>query len=482
MKVPNLPCNLRNSIAHTFDAIERSGRFLGPTAVALILASLAINLGLGRWGSYIGTPIQGLYLPDLLLIVGAFLSLTQLRKARLLPKSAMIFALPLIYFLSQAIYSVIRVPSSGYTLWVRDMAPFAYLSLVPLIALSLASLKPQMLVLVVRWSAIIYAITYAAANLELIRPWASDYIASDSVFAFSYRGDFTGFAMGIGIVAWGRWHFDLSRNILIQGFLLSVGLTSSSRAAFVTLLALALLSVLKDWSSSKIRSVVQLLIVTLLSGILLSFMAVLITPTQSQTATIANYSIITVPPAITIITVPPAITVTAGESGTGTALARIDTSIDSLRFLATGTNWVFGGGPGTDTLYFACTGIRIAPEKTILESNNQITYLPKCAVDSNEALSTLRDPHNWVLNLLLYHGFVGLLVFTLVFAWPLWTLTSVINYRLSAFGLIGIFIVGSFGVVVSAPFGLVPLTLFLAYLYANTIRQESLLDTTRVIS
>ncbi len=474
MKVPNLLCDLRNPIAHTFDAIERSGRFLGPTAVTLILASLAINLGLGRWGSYIGTPIQGLYLPDLLLIIGAFLSLTQLRKARLLPKTAMIFALPAIYFLSQAIYSVIRVPSSGYTLWVRDMAPFAYLSLVPLIALSLASLKPQVLVLVVRWSAITYTITYEAASLELIRPWASDYIASDSVLAFSYRGDFTGFAIGIGIVAWGRWHFDLNRNILIQGVLLAFGLTVSSRAAFVTLLTLALLSVLKDWSGSKFRSVVKLLFVTLLAGILLSFTTVLIKQTQSQTQ--SQTALID-----SIIVMPPAITKTLSVHGTSTGSARIDTDLDSLRFLATGTNWVFGGGPGTDTLYFSCTGIRIAPEKTILESNNQITYLPKCAVDSSEAPSTLRDPHNWVLNLLLYHGFVGLLVFTLVLVLPLWTLRSLTNYRLSAFGVIGILLVSSFGVVLSAPFGLVPLTVFLAYLYANAIRPESLLDTTRVI-
>jgi len=298
-------------------------------------------------------------------------------------------------------------------------------------------------------------------------------VASDSVTAFSYRGDFTGFAIGIGIVAWGRWHFDLNRNFFMQGVLLAAGLTVSSRAAFVTLITLTLLSVLKDWSNSKFRGLVKLLFATLFAAILLSFTATLATQTQSQTATVTDDFAIVVPPSITR-------TVTASDSYA--ASARLDTAIDSLRFLATGTNWVFGGGPGTDTLYFACTGIRIAPEKAILESNNQITYLPKCAVDSSEAPSPLRDPHNWVLNLLLYHGFVGLLVFTLVFAWPLWTLKSVINYRLPAFGMLGIFMAGLFGVIVSSPFGLVPLTLFLAYLYANAIRQESLLDTTRVIS
>jgi len=163
-------------------------------------------------------------------------------------------------------------------------------------------------------------------------------------------------------------------------------------------------------------------------------------------------------------------------------MARIDTSIDSLRFLATGTNWIFSGGPGTDTLYYACTGIQVAPKRTILESNSQITYLPKCDVDSHEASSTLRDPHNWVLNLLLYHGFVGLLVFALVLVLPLWTLRCLTYYRLSAFGVIGILLISSFGVVLSAPFGLVPLTVFLAYLYANALRRESSLDTTHVVS
>jgi len=480
MKVPNLLRDLRSPIEGTSGAIERSGRFLGPTAVTLILASLAINLSFGRWGSYIGTPIQGLYFPDLLLIVGAVLSLTQLRKARLLPKTALIFALPLIYFLSQAIYSVIRVPSSGYTLWVRDMAPFAYLSLVPLIALSLASLKPQVLVLVVRWSAAVYAAGFAISDFGLIPSWASGYVVSDSVTAFSYRGDFTGFAIGIGIVAWGRWHFDLNRNFFMQGVLLAVGLTVSSRAAFVTLITLTLLCVLKDWSNSKFRGLVKLLFATLFAAILLSFTATLATPTTPTTPTTPNETQTTT--FDSFVAPPPAIAKSLSADGSATFMARIDTSIDSLRFLATGTNWIFGGGPGTDTLYFACTGIQVAPKRTILESNSQITYLPKCDVDSHEASSTLRDPHNWVLNLLLYHGFVGLLVFALVLVLPLWTLRSLTNYQLPAFGVIGILLVSSFGVVLSAPFGLVPLTVFLAYLYANALRRESLLDTTHVVN
>ena len=166
----------------------------------------------------------------------------------------------------------------------------------------------------------------------------------------------------------------------------------------------------------------------------------------------------------------------------GTTNARIDTWTDVGRYLATGTNWVFGGGPGTDTLYFACTGIRIAPERVTQESNGQITYFPKCSVDSNEAHTTLRDPHNWVLNLWLYHGIVGLLVLTLALVVPLWTLRSLTNYWLSTIGVFGILLVSSFGVVLSAPFALVPLTVFLSYLYANHIRRDSLLDQKPVVS
>jgi len=371
--------------------------------------------------------------------------------------------------LSQAIYSVIRVPSSGYTLWVRDMAPFAYLSLVPLIALSLASLNPQMLVSVVRWSAVVYAFSYAAVTLELIRPWTSNYLASDSVLVFSYRDDFTGLAIGIGIVAWGRWHFDLNRNVFMQGSLLAVGLMSFSRAAFVTLLALSLLSLVKDWSGSKIQSVVKITVIVLFAGFLLSFTGMLTTKTELPIAPSASDSA-TPTKSDSFISVPPASEKMISVFISGTASARIDTASDVLRYLATSTNWIFGSGPSTDVLYLICTGIPIAPEKTFQESDGKTTYLPKCAVDSNEASSTLRDPHNWLLNLLLYHGFVGLLIFTLVVALPLWTLRSVINYRLSAFGLIGIFVVGSFGVILSSPFGLVPLTVLLAYIYANAIR------------
>ena len=116
------------------------------------------------------------------------------------------------------------------------------------------------------------------------------------------------------------------------------------------------------------------------------------------------------------------------------------------------------------------------------ESNGAIIYLPKCDVDSNESFSTLRDPHNWMLNLWIYHGIVGLLVFMVVLLVPLWTLRSLTNYWLSALGVFGILLVGSFGVIVSSPFGLVPLTVFLAYLYANRIRHKSLLDSRHPIS
>jgi len=166
----------------------------------------------------------------------------------------------------------------------------------------------------------------------------------------------------------------------------------------------------------------------------------------------------------------------------GTTNARLDTWTDVGNYLATGTNWVFGGGPGTDTLYFVCTGIRVAPARVAVESNGQITHLPKCSVDSNEAATPLRDPHNWVLNLWLYHGIVGLLVFTLALAVPLWTLRSHTNYWLSTIGVFGILLVSSFGVVLSAPFALVPLTVFLSYLYANRIRRELPFDQKPVVS
>ena len=471
MKRPNSLNSPGTSLQGVFEPSSRSNRFLGLAATILILASLVINLGFGRWGSHIGTPIPGLYFSDFLLFAGALLSLTQFHKARLLPKTTLIFALPLIYFLIQAVSSVIRVPSSGYTLWVRDMAPFAYLSLVPLIALSLALLKPQVLVLIVRWSALIYAIGYASSDLGLIPSWANVFIYSESVPTFSYRGDFTGFAIGIGIVAWGRWNFDLNRNSLMQGALLVIGLLASSRSALVTLLILTIVSVLKDWSSSKFRGIFKLLFATLITSILLSFTSMLVTHSESPPES---------PPTLitSFLKTPPAIDKSLSEAGGATASARIATSIHVLHYLSTNSNWVLGSGPGTDALYFACTGIQVAPKRTILESSSQMTYLPKCAVDSYEASSTLRDPHNWVLNLLLYHGVIGLLVITLVLVLPLWTLRSMTNYRLSAFGVIGLLTVSSFGVILSAPFGLVPLTAFLAYLYANAIRRESLLDTT----
>jgi len=469
MKRPNSLNSPGTFMQGIFDPITRSNRFFGLAAAAVILASLAINLGLGRWGSYIGTPIQILYLADSLLAVGAFLSLTQLRKVRLLPKTAWVFALPPIYILGQAIYTVGWNPSSDYTLWVRDMAPFAYLSLIPLIALSLAILKPQVLVWVIRWSAVTYAIGFTLSTLGLVQPWISNIIGSNSVLAFSYRGDFTGIAIGIGIVAWGQWSFNLNRQIFVQASLLAVGLLSDSQSAFLALIALTTVSLVKDWSGSKVRSVLTMVIVAFFAGILLSVTAQLLTQSRP---------VIVVPapapaPLDNRWSLPPVNGELIATLGGNSATARVDTAGDVLFFLATDRNWVLGGGPGSDALYFACTGIPEAPEKTVQNLNGQLTYLPKCGVDSSEASSTLRDPHNWALNLLLYHGFVGLLIFLSTLIFPIWTSRSVVNYRLSVLGIIGIFIVSSFSVVLSAPFGLVPLVALLAYLYANAIRLKT---------
>lgn len=88
------------------------------------------------------------------------------------------------------------------------------------------------------------------------------------------RDDFTGFAIGIGILSWGSWDFNLGRNTLARGCLVAVGLLISSVARLLTLVTLNLLSVVRDWPACQFRGNLKVLIPALVSGIFLSLESV----------------------------------------------------------------------------------------------------------------------------------------------------------------------------------------------------------------
>jgi hypothetical protein len=135
-----------------------------------------------------------------------------------------------------------------------------------------------------------------------------------------------------------------------------------------------------------------------------------------------------------------------------------------MSYLIDDKTWILGAGPGSDALYEACTGVKTpAPERTLVITDAGTIVFPKCAVDDQNAPTTLRDPHNWVLNLLLYHGLIG----SIIFIFPFLVLSRH-NYSerqsldFTRLSIMGFFICGLFGVIISAPFAMLPITVLMA--------------------
>ena len=157
------------------------------------------------------------------------------------------------------------------------------------------------------------------------------------------------------------------------------------------------------------------------------------------------------------------------DAGDGTSQARLETYKQVLIGLRRDQLWLVGSGPGTEILYEMCTGIPEAPARTISTNGAQaVTFLPKCPVDDFHAATTLRDPHQWLLGLLIYNGAVGTLIFLTALLVPIWAFRRSVNASLPLAAILAYFVCGSFGVIISSPFGMLPVAVMLAWLISSS--------------
>jgi O-antigen ligase len=144
-----------------------------------------------------------------------------------------------------------------------------------------------------------------------------------------------------------------------------------------------------------------------------------------------------------------------------------------LRSFTVGTNFVFGGEIGSqDYFLYVCTGKRI---NTYLDRGDFISGVinsgalapVKCMIDHGWDAVPVRDPHNWFLNMMLYHGIVGTGIWLFGFGAVLWATRRVKNGSLAVISIGAYFVCGSFQVIMSAPFALLPTAVFLAWLLSR---------------
>jgi len=448
----------------------------------LVLAALFIDVAAGRWGAYIRTPINGLYLPDALLALGALSALPSLRLLRALPlRIILVFMIPVLYILARVIQVLVTGAHEEPYLIVRDLAPYAYLAIVPLLALALRRVKFSWLLWLLRIATLLQLVGVFAVTWGLLNAFQSDILGGGDNGVLSYRGDLQGVILGIGLIVWGSWPRSTNGLRVVQFIFLLGGMQLGSRAAFVTFIFCAVIALLRERKWFAPWKFILLAATALLASLVVSYAATTIstpetpttistpeTPTTistPETPTAASPSV----PELVARAVPGAAKLVGYEdAGEGTSAARLATYDLILDHLVNPGFLAFGSGPGTGVLYTICTGAPEAPARTMIVDNGQNIYLPKCPVDDSNAATTLRDPHNWLLNWLIYNGLAGTLVLLAALLLPIWVYRKSNYSSLPISVIAAYFVCGSFGVIISAAFGMLPVTVMLAWLIASS--------------
>jgi hypothetical protein len=431
---------------------------------SLILSALFIDLFAGRWGAYIRTPIDGLYLPDALLVLGVITALPLIGLLSALPQKILaLFLVPALYVfarITQVIF--IGIPSDPY-LVIRDLAPFAYLALIPFIAVALSEFKFTALIWVLRAATLLNLVITFTQTIGLLTPFSSGLLGGEGVQVFLFRDDVQGAILGIGLISWGYWK-DVTRGYrLVQFLFILAGLNLASRAALATWIFCMIVVMVRE---RKWFAYWKFVLMVLTGAVLLMAVSTL----DSQK--ISNFSSQSISSKVIS-------SGTFSDPGSlfGKPRATFDARLKTYEMvqqqIVKDSSWFLGAGPGTDILYEACTGIATAPLRTSTrysDGGSLLLVLPKCPIDSSEAETTLRDPHNWILNLLLYHGIVGMLIFTLTLLIPMVVYRRTANAILPVIVISVYFVLGSASVIISAPFALLPISVLTAWLLTNSIR------------
>lgn len=374
------------------------------------------------------------------------------------------------------------------SLIVRDSAPWLYLGAVPLFAVALTGTSRIALVWVVRSAACVGAFVLLLSTILLNTQLLGSNVVADSENLWLPRSDLTGITLGIGIVAWGAWPQTLPARKAVQISLLAVGFLAHSRAGLLAVLIGLAVAAIRSWNQQRQASAVSIYGVGIVVGIGLTVLASLIpgtslpaipgtSPPDVQTASPKTPGMPLVPQELEThpnvddasnelvgVALPRIASVNLEDGTTG---ARIETWSMIAGYLSGSHQWLFGAGPGTPSLSIACSQ---NVGRTSSPATSSANLSPsKCPVSSFSAASTLRDPHSWVFFSLLYFGLLGLLsiiagLIASLFAGkesPLFPLTSsaVLIYAL----------VGLFGVIISGPYALVPLAIFLGWNVSSSI-------------
>jgi hypothetical protein len=415
------------TLADRTDPPQQSDAFGGHSRVAVALVGLALFLDLAftRSGSYlfgVGGPVT-IYLPDLLLMLGAIIGFTEVRRG--LPGN-LASTLILIVFV---VLQLQRPGAASLQFAVRDLSPFLYLLVVPFVALALRGLSPRSFLRLIRCAALLLAVIVALRSAGLLSTIS---LPLSGAPLFDARHDVEGVVLGIGVVSFGEWQGLAPPVRLFQVFLVLVAAADYSRAG---LLAVVFCVAVAGWRE-------RVLLRTPGYAVAAAFCI----------AAIATVLFVGINASVQRNSIPTPLAVqrlAASQTTTGTTNARVQAWTLLLRYTSERHALAFGVGPGTDPV----------------AASGAVSYL--------SGDPTVRAGHSWPVTAVAYFGVVGLMLWLAVVTTILLRSRGAPLRGLAIASVGAYFTAALFGVIVESPFGSLPICVMLAWLLAHRRPRES---------
>lgn len=421
----------------------------------LLISGFFIHFAGARWGAYIISPIPGIFLADLVWILGSLFAILLMAQEGWRRTPIMWWGLSATCFLYVIVRAVLGYlnPRAEFVLVVRDLVPFGYLMLAPLAAVALRSISIKGFLWVLRVGALTLLSLDFAVSLGLSTEGIGLLLGGGqlSEMRFPGREDVQGAILGIGLIAWGTFPRIAQAGRFFQFTLLLGGLLLSSRAATIAFLFCLVWAM---WRERRPLTIQRLALAVGFVAFGVSI-AAFVTSSLNNSAETPNVSVAApLEPSMGLGSGINRLSTEALNSATGAA--RIDTYRDVIRYASDQGRWTTGAGLGTfDVLLKAC-----GYDLTAYMADSTLN---KCGVDSGREPLPLRDPHNGVLYLVLYHGVVGLVLFSICIVKYLSPPPSEPLRSLSVIPVLSYLVVAMFGVLLSSPFGIMPIVTFTAF-------------------
>jgi len=385
----------------------------------LILLSLFLTIATGRWGSWIGIPGTPVFLVDVLLVSGCLVVLPEVFRKKSF-YFGYVFTLLIFIVFQFGFYNQFDAKDQ-----IRDLAPFFYLSLVPLISISFKDIDIRSVYVCLRYSTLFNATWSFSVYVGLIAPISVGGLIQVPIF--TSRWDHTGTVLAIGLLVWSSVpNLNLNANKIILFFLAAVLVLQGSRAGLIAGLIATMYIIFKNNKQSKFR---------LAKNLLRVFLFVIV---FSNLQTV--FSVLPADSSVQRALSPKEFDLNRNS----TATARLKAQELLIDYWASSNRLLTGVGAG---------------DQMVINSY-AIRYLSG-SVD-------VRSPHSWPIGLLCRFGIVGFII------WSYLPAKLLISRRLAGnntrdIKVMSVLILSAslVGVIIEAPFGSIPFCILIAILLSR---------------